>query len=61
MVLSCLLEGQAAMNAAGQIAFKGLQRFTSMHPPAKARADADLWRCAGAMSTSGERVKGRQV
>jgi hypothetical protein len=49
------------MNAAGQIAFKGLQRFTSMHPPAKARADADLWRCAGAMSTSGERVKGRQV
>ncbi len=49
------------MNASGRIAFKGLQRFTSMHPPAKGRATADLWWCAGAMSTSGERAKGRQV
>jgi hypothetical protein len=49
------------MNASGRIAFEGLQRFTSLHPQAKARAAADLWRRAGAMSISGERVRGRRV
>jgi hypothetical protein len=49
------------MNASGRIAFKGLQRFTSLHLHAKARATADLWRRGGAMSTSGERVRGRRV